>query len=83
LDLAGGAYEPAEVEALEFVAETRTQDTWRNLSHELQLMHLVTLATERGSVAQQIEVTAGQKTVLSALGLAEPPRFHDFRPRAA
>jgi len=34
------------------VAETRTGDTWRNLRHELDRMHLVTLATAEGRVAQ-------------------------------
>ena len=29
------------------VAETATGDTWRNLAHELDRMHLVTLATDR------------------------------------
>ena len=65
------------------VAETRTQDTWRNLRHELQRMHLVTLATDHGTVAQRSLLTPGQQAILGRLDLAEPPRFYDFRPAAA
>ena len=35
------------------VAENATGDTWRNLRHELDRMHLVTLATSDGRVAQR------------------------------
>ena len=41
-------------------------------------MHLVTLATADGHVAQRSTATAGQKTILAALDLPEPPRFFDF-----
>ncbi|HYO01034.1 MAG TPA: IS1634 family transposase, partial [Mycobacterium sp.] len=60
------------------VAETATGDTWRNLRHELDRMHLVTLATAEGRVAQRSTPTAGQKTILAALDLPEPPRYLDF-----
>jgi hypothetical protein len=60
------------------VAENATGDTWRNIRHELDRMHLVTLATEHGQVAQRTSTTPGQKTLLSALELPEPPRFFDF-----
>lgn len=33
------------------VAENRSQDTWGALRHELQRLHLVTLATGHGTVA--------------------------------
>ena len=33
------------------VAENTTGDTWRNLRHELDPMHLATLATPAGTVA--------------------------------
>lgn len=54
---------------------TSPADTWRKVRHELDRMHLVTLATPDGRVAQRSAVTAGQKTILAALGLPEPPRF--------
>ena len=64
------------------VAETETGDTWRNLRNELDRMHLVTLATNEGTVAQRTELTAGHRRILKALDLPEPPRFHDFTPLA-
>jgi hypothetical protein len=60
------------------VAETATGDTWRNLRHELDRMHLVTLATADGRVAQRSTTTSGQKSILSALNLPEPPKYLDF-----
>jgi len=41
-------------------------------------MHLVTLATTDGHVAQRSTLTAGQKSILAALELPEPARFFDF-----
>ena len=60
------------------VAENTTGDTWRNIRHELDRMHLVTLATPQGTVTQRTALTPGQKTILEALGLPQPPRFFDF-----
>jgi hypothetical protein len=64
------------------VAETETRDTWRNLRSELDRMHLVTLATNEGTVAQRTELTHRQRQILKALDLPEPPRFYDFTPAA-
>ena len=60
------------------VIENATGDTWRNTRHELDRMALVTLATPNGHVAQRSTLTPGQKTILTALDLPEPPRFFDF-----
>ena len=60
------------------VIENATNDTWRNVRHELDRMHLITLATADGHVAQRSTTTAGQKTILAALKLGEPARFFDF-----
>ncbi|MDN5933175.1 MAG: transposase [Pseudonocardia sp.] len=60
------------------VVENATGDTWRNLRHELDRMHLVTLASEHGTVAQRSVTTPGHKKILTALDLPEPPRFFDF-----
>jgi len=60
------------------VVENATDDTWRNVRRELDRMHLVTLATADGHVAQRTVTTTGQKTILAALLLAEPARFFDF-----
>ena len=60
------------------VVENTTGDTWRNIRHELDRMHLVTLATADGNVAQRSALTTGQQAILTALQLPEPPRFLDF-----
>ena len=41
-------------------------------------MHLVTLATADGRVAQRSAATPGQQAILQALGLPGPPKFFDF-----
>jgi transposase len=60
------------------VVETATGDTWRNARHELDRLHLLTLATSDGQVAQRSELTPGHKKIFDALDLREPPRFFDF-----
>ena len=60
------------------VAENAASDTWRNLRHELDRMHLVTLTAADGQVAQRSATTHGQQAILHALGLQEPPKFFDF-----
>ncbi|MGV9714341.1 IS1634 family transposase [Gordonia sp. NPDC003424] len=64
------------------VAETATGDTWRTIAHELDRLHLITLATDHGTVAQRSALTASQRRILGALDLPEPPRFVDFTPSA-
>jgi len=64
------------------VIETTTTLTWRNTRHELDRMHLVTLATSAGTIAQRSLTTPGQRAILASLTLAEPPRFYDFTPTA-
>jgi hypothetical protein len=65
------------------VAETETDETWRNLRNELDRMHLVTLATNEGTVSQRTELTPAHRHILGALELPEPPRFYDFTPATA
>jgi hypothetical protein len=65
------------------VAEVEVGDTWRNIRNELDRMHLVTLATSHGTIAQRTELTPGQRHTLTALKLPEPPRFYDFAPAPA
>jgi Transposase DDE domain len=62
------------------VAETESGETWRNLHNELDRMHLVTLATNEGTVSQRTELTPGHRRILGALELPEPPRFYDLTP---
>ena len=74
----GSAWDACHRLTLRAFAETATGDTWRNLHHELDRMHLVTLATSDGQVAQRSRTTPGQQQILTALQLPEPPRFFDF-----
>jgi hypothetical protein len=60
------------------VIENATGDTWRNIRRELDRMHLVTLATNAGQIAQRTTTTVGQQTLLRALDLPEPPRIFDY-----
>lgn len=60
------------------VIENATGDTWRNVRHELDRMHLVTMETTEGRVAQRTATTTRQAEILAALNIAEPGRFLDF-----
>jgi IS4 transposase len=62
------------------VVENVGGDTWRNIRDELERMHLVSLASKDGSVAQRSLTTPAQRAILSSLELPEPPRFADFSP---
>ena len=61
-------------------AELAVGDTWRNIRDELERLHLVTLATDHGQVAQRGQLRPGQRAILAKLELPEPPRFFDFTP---
>jgi len=41
-------------------------------------MHLISLSTDHGRVAQRSATTPGQRTLFQALDLPEPPRLYDF-----
>ena len=60
------------------VIENGTGDTWRNVRHELDRMHLVTMETADGRVAQRTTTTTRQAEIFAALEIAEPGRFLDF-----
>jgi hypothetical protein len=60
------------------VIENATGDSWRNVRHELDRMHLVTMQTAEGRVAQRSNSTPGQAEIFHALDIAEPGRFLDF-----
>ena len=55
------------------VAENATGDTWRNLHHELDRMHLVTLATSDGRVAQRSAATPATRPSSAPLTCANHP----------
>ena len=60
------------------VVENATDDTWRNVRHELDRMHLVTMETAEGRVAQRTTTTTRQAEILAKLDIAEPGRYLDF-----
>jgi len=64
------------------IAENATGDTWRNLRNELERLHLGTFAGPAGVSRQRTELTPGQKEILRALQLPEPPRFLHLEPAA-
>jgi transposase len=57
------------------IAENQATDTWRNLRDELERMHLGTFTGPAGTSQQRTELTAGQRDILRALGVAQPPLF--------
>jgi Transposase DDE domain len=62
------------------LTETACHDTWRNLRHELDRMHLGTFSGPAGTSRQRTETTHGQRAILKALDLPEPPRFVHLQP---
>ncbi len=62
------------------IAETQTGQTWRSLRRELERMHLGTFSGPAGTSRQRTETTPGQRTILRALDLPEPPRFLHLDP---
>jgi hypothetical protein len=65
------------------LAETGTDETWRNVRRELDKMHLVRLDGPAGEVLQRTETTPRQATLLKALSLSEPPRILGLTPTPA
>jgi transposase len=57
------------------IAETHTEQTWRNLRDELQRMHLGTFTGPAGTSQQRTELTPAQRDILRAMGVAQPPLF--------
>jgi hypothetical protein len=61
------------------VAENATGDTWRNLRNELDRMHLITLATGEGRIAQRTATTQRQRQILTNLQIREPAQILDYQ----
>ncbi len=55
------------------VAENRTGQTWRNLRHELQRLHVGTFWGSAGRCLQRTELAPRQAELMKALKVAEPP----------
>jgi hypothetical protein len=57
------------------IVENQAHDTLRNLRDELQRMHLGTFTGPAGPSQQRTDLTPGQRDILRALGIAQPPLF--------
>ena len=65
------------------IAETATGDTWRNLRHQLDQMHLGTFTNPAGTIERRTATTTPQAAILRALDLDEPREFHQITPASA
>ena len=57
------------------IAETTTDQTWNNLSRELQRLHVGYFTGPAGSYHQTTQATPAQRHILTQLDLAAPPRI--------
>ena len=62
------------------VAERQTGQTWRRIALELQRLHLVTLTGPTGTLQQTTRLTDAQRQILTATGIATPPRITALQP---
>ncbi|CAN5191645.1 IS1634 family transposase [soil metagenome] len=62
------------------LAEHATGDTWRNLRHDLDLLHEGEFVASNGRVRQRTQMTVRQRHILRALDIADPPRFSQITP---
>ena len=62
------------------VAERKTQLTWRRIALELGRLHLVTLTSPTGTIAQTTELTDSQREIYTATGIKPPPRITALQP---
>jgi transposase len=65
------------------IIEVETADTWPRIRRELQRMHLGEFHGSAGRVLQRTETTPGQRDILRALAIDEPPRFLAIEPAKA
>lgn len=62
------------------ITETATGDTWTNLRHELDRMHLGTFTTPAGTIERRTATTTRQAVILRNLDLTQPPQISDIHP---
>jgi hypothetical protein len=65
------------------IAETTTGDTWRNLRHHLDRMHLGTFTGAAGTIRRRTATTPNQAAIYRALDLPEPREISDLTPADA
>lgn len=62
------------------IAETTTGNTWRNLRHELDRIHLGTFTSPAGTITRRTATTPAQTATLRTLELDEPREFQQITP---
>jgi transposase len=62
------------------VAERQTGQTWRRIALDMQRLHHVTLTGPTGTLQQTTRLTDAQRQILTAAGVAAPPRITALQP---
>ncbi|MCA1679494.1 MAG: hypothetical protein LC777_11345 [Actinobacteria bacterium] len=62
------------------VAERQTSQTWRRIAIDMQRLHHVTLTGPTGTLQQTTRITDAQRQILTATGVAAPPRITALQP---
>jgi transposase len=62
------------------ITETETRDTWTNLRHELDRMHLGTFTTPAGTIQRRTTTTPRQTVILRNLNITPPPQISNITP---
>ena len=62
------------------IVESRTNQTWTNLRHQLDQMHLGTFTGPAGTIRRRTATTPDQKAILAAVGLKEPADYTSITP---
>lgn len=70
---------PQWTSLLDALGEIADDDTWRKRRPRLDRVHLVTMATSAGQIAQRSAATPGRQTVPRALDLPAPPPILGLR----
>jgi hypothetical protein len=64
------------------IAENACGDTWPNLRHELDRIHVGTFTGPAGTFRQRTEITKTQRDILHRLKIGAPPRIYQLKPAA-
>ncbi|MFQ5518032.1 MAG: IS1634 family transposase [Acidimicrobiia bacterium] len=62
------------------IAETGTGDTWRNLRHQLNQIHLGTFCGPAGTIKRRTATTHAQARIFAALNITEPQEISKLQP---
>jgi transposase len=64
------------------IAENACGDTWPNLRHQLDRIHVGTFTGPAGTFRQRTETTKAQRDILHRLKIDAPPRIYQLNPAA-